>query len=85
MFFSRLIKSEPTVLVRSGQMIRSAMKRERVVEAEIYQSLRTAGLRELSEVDTIILETDGTLSVIPADGSSEDSSSSAPPSDDQTS
>ena len=62
--FSRAIKSEPTLLVRDGQMLRDAMRKERVVEAEIYQALRQQGQADLTQVAAMILETDGSLTVI---------------------
>lgn len=61
------ITSRSTFLVRDGVLIAEAMKRQRVAEAEIRQAIRTAGLGDLRQVGAIVLETDGTLSVIPTD------------------
>lgn len=62
--FSRVIKSEPRLLVREGRMLRGAMRDERVVPAEIEQAVRTSGQGGVEQVAAVILETDGTLSVI---------------------
>ncbi len=62
--FSRAIKSEPTLLVRDGEMLPAAMREERIVESEIHQAVRVAGLSGLDVVQAVILETDGSLSVI---------------------
>lgn len=65
-WFSRLIKSEPTVLLSDGEMLFKAMRDERVLPEELHQAARTAGLCDACEAQRIILETDGTLSVIAA-------------------
>lgn len=62
---SRLVKSEPTLLVHRGALLRGAMRRERVVEVEILAAVREQGLSSLAEVDAVVLETDGSFSVIP--------------------
>jgi uncharacterized membrane protein YcaP (DUF421 family) len=73
--FSRAIKSEPTLLVRDGEMLRQVMRRERVVPAEIRQAVRTAGLSDVANAAAVVLETDGTLSVLSASSGGEDSGS----------
>jgi len=40
------------------------MKRERVLEEEIRQAIRAAGKASLDEVKAVVLETDGSFSVI---------------------
>jgi uncharacterized membrane protein YcaP (DUF421 family) len=67
--FSRIIKSEPTLLVRQGELLPEAMKSERVVEAEIRQAVRRAGLPGIKQASAVILETDGSFSVISDDAS----------------
>lgn len=62
--FSQMIKAEPTLLFQEGQFYRTAMKKERVTEDEMLQSVRKQGIGTLSEVKAIVLETDGTLSII---------------------
>jgi uncharacterized membrane protein YcaP (DUF421 family) len=64
--FSRLIKSEPTLLLSDGQMLPAAMRKERILPEEVHQAARTAGLTDASKARSVILETDGTLSVIAA-------------------
>jgi len=61
---STLIKAEPALLVRDGALLRDAMRRERVVEAEVLAAIRQEGYATLDEVDAVILETDGSFSVI---------------------
>lgn len=61
---SRLIKAEPALLVHRGEMLPGAMRRQRVIEAEILQAAREAGLASLENVEAMVLETDGTFSVV---------------------
>lgn len=61
---SQMIKAEPTLLFQEGQFYRTAMKTERVTEDEMLQSVRKQGIGTLEEVKAIVLETDGTLSII---------------------
>lgn len=59
----RLVKSEPTLLYHDG-FLRGAMRRERVTSDEIRQAARAQGHAELTAVAAIVLENDGTLSVL---------------------
>ncbi len=60
----RLVKSEPTLLVEKGEFIREAMRRQRVTEGEIKAAIRKQGIAALEEVEAVVLETDGGISVI---------------------
>lgn len=62
----RLLKSEPTVLLRGGVLVRDAMRAQRVTEEEIRQSVRSQGIGDLADVAAVVLETDGSFSVIPS-------------------
>ncbi|MGN9768339.1 DUF421 domain-containing protein [Micromonospora sp. SD12] len=70
----RLIKARPTMLLRDGQMRHATMRRARVAESEIRQAARSQGAGDLHGLAAVVLETDGSLSVIPrsqlGDGSS---------------
>lgn len=61
---SKVVKSTPTLLVHKGEMLLGVMKKERVAEDEIYAILREKGIGSLEEADAIVLETDGSLTVI---------------------
>jgi uncharacterized membrane protein YcaP (DUF421 family) len=62
--FERAIKSRPALLVHGGVMQKDAMKRERVSEAEILGAARSGGFGDLRDVGAVVLETDGSFSVI---------------------
>ncbi|MHB9105510.1 MAG: DUF421 domain-containing protein [Armatimonadota bacterium] len=65
---SRLVKSEPKLLVYQGKLLQDAMRRERVVESEILQALRNQGIDSLEQVEAVVLETDGGFSVLTSSG-----------------
>lgn len=59
-----LIKSEPTLLFYNDEFLRGAMRVERVNEEEILQAMRSQGVGGPEQVEAVVLETDGTLSII---------------------
>lgn len=64
----RLIKAEPTLLLDRGVFQREAMRRERVVEAEIRAALRAGGVGTIDDDVSVVLETDGEFSVVQSPG-----------------
>lgn len=63
-WFNNIIKSEPTLLFLDGEFLRNAMKKERIKEIEILQAIRNTGFGSTEKVKAVVLETDGSLSVI---------------------
>lgn len=61
--FASWVRSDPVLLVRAGQVCTEALQRERVTLAEVMSAIRGAGGTDLSAVDTVILENNGTFSV----------------------
>ena len=61
---SSWIKSEPPLLLHRGQFLEAAMRAERVTRQEIIAVLREAGAEEAERIAAVVLETNGTLSVI---------------------
>lgn len=62
---TRLVKATPTLLTHKGDYLYDAMKRTRVTKAEINSALRREGLLENDAANWVVLETDGTFSIIP--------------------
>ena len=60
----KLIKAEPALLLYHGEMKREIMKKERIAEGEILAALRANGLSAIEDADAVILETDGSFSII---------------------
>lgn len=63
----QIVASDPRLLVHDGEFIMSAMRSERVAEEEVMQALRKHGFEELKAIRSVVLEPDGTLSVIGLD------------------
>lgn len=61
---SRLVKSEPVLVFRAGVFLEKAMKRERLTEDEVRAAIRSSGTAEPAAISAVILETDGSLSVV---------------------
>ena len=64
-FIRKLVKSEPALLLYQGELQRQTMRRERITEDEIKAAVRSARLYDLSTLEAVVLETDGSLSVLP--------------------
>lgn len=75
--FQRAIKARPALLVRDGRVLDHALADQRVTRSEILQAVRQHGHPALSGVAAVVLETDGSLSVIPASASVADASALA--------
>lgn len=61
---SNLVKSEPALLFHQGSFLEQAMIRERINEDEIMQALRMKGFYGLQVVEAVVLETNGSFSVL---------------------
>ena len=60
----RIVSGSPALLLYKGQFIDSAMKAERITIEEIYVVARRQGIEELKDVDVIILETTGDITIM---------------------
>jgi uncharacterized membrane protein YcaP (DUF421 family) len=64
----QLVKSEPTLLFYRGQMLEETLYEQRVTEEEVRAAIRAEGKGQLAEVEAVILETDGSFSVLGNEG-----------------
>jgi uncharacterized membrane protein YcaP (DUF421 family) len=60
------VKSEPALLLYQGRFLQAAMRRERVAQEEIEAAVRQQGILDVGSVEAVVLETDGTFSVVQA-------------------
>ena len=60
-----LVWSDAALLVREGAPCHGTMRRERVTEAEVLTVIRASAANTLENTSAVILETDGSFSVIP--------------------
>lgn len=70
----KLVTGEPALLFYQGRMLSGAMRAARVTEDEIRSAIRSSGVSALDDVHAVILETDGSFSVV-NEGSGHDCSS----------
>lgn len=59
-----VVKAEPALLLRRGEMLEAALRRERVTREEVWAAMRAQGVAAADEVEAVVLETDGSLSVL---------------------
>lgn len=67
-FLARAFSGSPTLLVHDGKVIRSHLAREDVTVEEIEMAAREHGVEKLKDVRGAILEVDGSISIIPKEG-----------------
>jgi uncharacterized membrane protein YcaP (DUF421 family) len=67
--FEGLIKAEPTLLVHRGRFLAAAMRAERITREEILAAMRAGGASDVGSIAAVVLETDGSLSIVPEAGS----------------
>ena len=60
--FAAAVRSEPALLMRDGEFCERTMLRERVTKDEALSAIRANGTSR-DDVDSLILESDGTMSV----------------------
>ncbi|MBD0328014.1 MAG: DUF421 domain-containing protein [Pyrinomonadaceae bacterium] len=63
--FQSFIKNEPRLLFYEGNFLQDATRAERVSREEVEAAVRQQGLASLEKVGAAVLETDGTVTVVP--------------------
>ncbi len=60
----RRLEGDPLVLVQDGRILRQNLERAFITEEELMAIMRRQGAHELSEVERVVLETSGAVSVL---------------------
>lgn len=60
-----VVTSQPVFLVLSGELQHEQLRRNRLSTSEVLQAVRATGSGDLSSIAAVVLETNGSLSVIP--------------------
>lgn len=60
----KIINSEPTLLFYNGVFLQDAMRKEYITEKEIYAEIRKYRLEDIAHVKAVIMELNGTLTVV---------------------
>jgi uncharacterized membrane protein YcaP (DUF421 family) len=70
---ARLMKPKPILLIDGGRFHRRNMRRELITEEEVMSELRKRGVHDLADVESVQMESDGEISVVPKDTGEESS------------
>ncbi len=63
--WGRLLEGTPTVLVEDGEFIAPHLRKEGLERTEIEMAMREHGIESVRDVKLAVLETDGTISIVP--------------------
>lgn len=63
-----VFRSKPALLYHHQQFLKETMTKERVTREEIHQFVRLQGHGSYEEIEAVILETDGSLSILTSQG-----------------
>lgn len=73
-----VVTARPNVLLTNGTFLHDALRRERVSVDEVRQAVRASGHGDLAAIAAVVLESDGSLSVIGVDRMGDGSALVAP-------
>lgn len=60
----KMVKSNPTLLFYKGEILEDAMTRERITKSEVEAAIRGQGIASFEGVEAVVLETDGSISIM---------------------
>ena len=63
-WFRNLVTGEPALLMHRGALLPDAMRRSRVTREEVLAAARQQGHADMASVHAVVLETDGSFSVL---------------------
>ena len=61
----KIIEGVPVVLARDGHLFAGVLKRELVSDDDFTEALRMNGVADVADVQLALLETNGSISVVP--------------------
>ena len=63
--WGRLLEGTPSVLVQDGEFVAAHLRKEGLDRDEVEMAIREHGLDSVSSVKLAVLETDGSISIVP--------------------
>jgi uncharacterized membrane protein YcaP (DUF421 family) len=63
----RALEGTPTLLINDGRFVREHLGREGLDEEDVLMAIREHGVADVKDVRMAVLETDGSISIVPAD------------------
>ena len=61
----KAVEGEPRLLVREGHLLQRALREEGVDPEDVRAAIRRNGLERIDQVRIAVLETDGSISIVP--------------------
>lgn len=58
----------PTVLVEHGRFVVHALHEERITPRDVYDAMQKSGVVDVADVEWAVLQSDGSIAIIPASG-----------------
>jgi len=66
--FESFIEGSPTLLIHNGKIVAGHLESEEITEEELERVIREHGIESILDVKEAIMESDGTVSIIPRAG-----------------
>lgn len=63
--FEKILDGTPSIIISDGAINLEMMKKQRLTMNDILEELRSAGYLDISDIQYAIIETNGTISIIP--------------------
>ena len=63
----RAVEGTPTLLINDGRFVQEHLRREGLEEDEVLMAIREHGVADVKDVRIAVLETDGSISIVPVD------------------
>jgi len=63
----RAVEGMPTLLINDGEFVSQHLRREGLDEDEVLMAIREHGVADVKDVRMAVLETDGSISIVPVD------------------
>jgi uncharacterized membrane protein YcaP (DUF421 family) len=61
----RAVEGSPSLIVSDGKLVQAHLEREGLDDDDVLMAIREHGFTNLSEVRMAVLETDGSISIVP--------------------
>lgn len=68
--FGSLLQGSPTLLAHNGKLLVAHLAKEHLSQEDVEEAIREHGIEEIKDCQDVILEVDGSISVIPKDDGS---------------
>lgn len=59
-----IVSSQPSLLLYKGDLLHENMKKERISIEDVYAAARSNQISQLEDIDAVVLETTGTVSIL---------------------